>query len=324
MEDIKAPESFEIERRLVEELNIPVMHDDQHGTAIISSAALLNALELAGKKCKFHIMMDDTYMFHGNLRHFLNIIRGDQKSDSYSITIKSKDLDYLSNRITKSEKELKYVYTIHEIIQTENNFNCRIPNDFYITDIDNEYMKERTSSRNQQDLICLMEMIKEYPNEPRHLYYLANTYKMLKNYEKAAEYYYQRAFFHIDGFDQEKCDALFEYTRTCIYDLNLPWQVYEPFFHLCIQWQPTRPEGHFHLALHYYNENKLDIAFHHFQQAYKIGYPYHQQYSLKPTLSFYFVPYYLSSLCYQFKEYALGLECCEYFLQYNHRYQRMK
>ena len=50
LEDIKAPESFEIERRLVEELDIPVMHDDQHGTAIISSAALLNALELAEKE----------------------------------------------------------------------------------------------------------------------------------------------------------------------------------------------------------------------------------------------------------------------------------
>lgn len=50
LEDIKAPEAFEIERRLKEELNIPVMHDDQHGTAIISAAALLNALELANKK----------------------------------------------------------------------------------------------------------------------------------------------------------------------------------------------------------------------------------------------------------------------------------
>ena len=50
LEDIKAPEAFEIERRLVEELDIPVMHDDQHGTAIISSAALLNALEITGKK----------------------------------------------------------------------------------------------------------------------------------------------------------------------------------------------------------------------------------------------------------------------------------
>ena len=49
LEDIKAPEAFEIERRLKEELDIPVMHDDQHGTAIISAAALKNALEIVGK-----------------------------------------------------------------------------------------------------------------------------------------------------------------------------------------------------------------------------------------------------------------------------------
>ena len=50
LEDIKAPEAFYIEQRLKEELDIPLMHDDQHGTAIISAAALINALELAGKK----------------------------------------------------------------------------------------------------------------------------------------------------------------------------------------------------------------------------------------------------------------------------------
>jgi malate dehydrogenase (oxaloacetate-decarboxylating)(NADP+) len=50
LEDIKAPECFEIEERLKAELDIPLMHDDQHGTAIISSAGLLNALELVGKK----------------------------------------------------------------------------------------------------------------------------------------------------------------------------------------------------------------------------------------------------------------------------------
>jgi malate dehydrogenase (oxaloacetate-decarboxylating)(NADP+) len=56
LEDIKSPECFEIEERLRKELNIPIMHDDQHGTAIISAAALLNALELVDKKiedCKF-------------------------------------------------------------------------------------------------------------------------------------------------------------------------------------------------------------------------------------------------------------------------------
>ena len=50
LEDIKAPECFVIEERLKKEMQIPVFHDDQHGTAIISGAALLNALEIAGKK----------------------------------------------------------------------------------------------------------------------------------------------------------------------------------------------------------------------------------------------------------------------------------
>ena len=52
LEDIKAPECFEIERRLIEELDIPVFHDDQHGTAIISGAGLLNAVEIIGKDIK--------------------------------------------------------------------------------------------------------------------------------------------------------------------------------------------------------------------------------------------------------------------------------
>ena len=50
LEDIKAPECFDIEERLKKELDIPVFHDDQHGTAIISSAGLLNSLEITGKK----------------------------------------------------------------------------------------------------------------------------------------------------------------------------------------------------------------------------------------------------------------------------------
>src|SRR5690606_39444482 len=50
LEDIKAPECFEIERALIEQCDIPVFHDDQHGTAIVTAAAMINALELADKK----------------------------------------------------------------------------------------------------------------------------------------------------------------------------------------------------------------------------------------------------------------------------------
>lgn len=60
LEDIKAPECFEIERQLVEKMNIPVFHDDQHGTAIIASAGFLNALEISGKKIE-----DVTMVFSG-------------------------------------------------------------------------------------------------------------------------------------------------------------------------------------------------------------------------------------------------------------------
>ncbi len=52
LEDIKAPECFEIERRLADEMSIPIFHDDQHGTAIVTLAALSNALRLAGKRCE--------------------------------------------------------------------------------------------------------------------------------------------------------------------------------------------------------------------------------------------------------------------------------
>lgn len=59
LEDISAPRCFEIERRLKAELSIPVMHDDQHGTAIVTLAALINALKVTGKKKEdIHVVMN--------------------------------------------------------------------------------------------------------------------------------------------------------------------------------------------------------------------------------------------------------------------------
>ncbi len=99
LEDIKAPECFEIEERLKKELNIPVMHDDQHGTAIISGAALINACELQKKKLdKIKIVVSgagasaisccNIYIALGVKR--ANILMFDSKGP---ITTKRKDLD---------------------------------------------------------------------------------------------------------------------------------------------------------------------------------------------------------------------------------------
>lgn len=99
LEDIKAPEAFEIEKRLKEELNIPIMHDDQHGTAIISAAALLNALEIAKKDIrKVKIVVNGAgaaaiscvklYLSLGVKKE--NIFMFDSKG---AVTTKRKDLD---------------------------------------------------------------------------------------------------------------------------------------------------------------------------------------------------------------------------------------
>jgi GR25 family glycosyltransferase involved in LPS biosynthesis/predicted O-methyltransferase YrrM len=275
-------------------------------------------LELAGTVCKYNLMLDDTYIIKGNLRAFLNEIRGDQFGDSYSLNVKSFDVEYISNRITKSQNKLRYIYTMHEVIQDENNINIKVPYDVsFIEDRMNEYMSNRSDYRKEYDLKCLNEMIEEFPEEPRHLFYMAQTHKMLRNFEKAAEYYYKRAFFHVDGFDQEKHDALFEFTRISIYELKKPWKEYEKYYKLCTEWQPTRPEGDYFLGIHYFLDGITDIAYDYFKKAFIIGYPAHQQYSLKPTLSYHFVPYYLSSLCYQHKDYKLGLESTTLFLEKN-------
>ena len=67
LEDIKAPECFEIERRLKEECDIPVMHDDQHGTAIIASAALLNAIKVTGRELELRAMTGIELLITGKI-----------------------------------------------------------------------------------------------------------------------------------------------------------------------------------------------------------------------------------------------------------------
>ena len=128
-------------------------------------------------------MLDDTYVVEGDLRSFLTEIRGDQFGDSYSLTIKSHDVEYISNRITKTENKLRYIYTMHEVIQDKDNINVRVPdNRAYVNDLNNDYMENRSNSRKEYDLKCLYEMLEEYPDEPRHLFYLGQTYKMLENF----------------------------------------------------------------------------------------------------------------------------------------------
>jgi hypothetical protein len=275
-------------------------------------------LELAGKSCKFITMLDDTYVISGNLRGFLNDVRGDQTSSSFTIYIQSDDTIYGSNRIIKSSSGLRYIHKIHEVITDKNNINIVIPKDIVnIEDRRFDYMEKRTHERKQLDLKLLFEEVEENPHDPRAYYYLAQTYNLLEDYEKAFYYFTKRVEFANSGFVQERVDALFESARIANFKLKKPWHECEELYNKCYKADESRPEALYFIGVHYYLENNYNKSFGYFKKAFEIGFPEHCQYSLKPTLSYHFLPKFLCKICYDLKEYNLGLKAAELFLKNN-------
>lgn len=276
------------------------------------------SIRLAGQFCKFNVILDDTYMLRGDLRKFLLEVRDDVMTDSFSLMIRSDDVEYGSNRITKSMNNIKYESKIHEILQEYKNINVLVPiTDAHIVDETDEYMRVRTYQRKQMDIELLNEMVEEEPDNPRHLYYLAQTYSLLQQYDKAADYFMQRVNHFKEGFIQEKVDACFELARLCNFKLNIPWEKCEELYLKAHELDNTRPDSLYFIGLHYYAENNLTSAYNYLKRAFEIGYPAHTQYSLKPTISFYFVPKFLANVCYHNKDYILGKKACDLFFNSN-------
>ena len=275
-------------------------------------------LDLAGKSCKFIIMLDDTYRVRGNIREFLHIVRGDSFADSFTTFILSDDTKYGSNRIIKSESGLRYMYRIHEVISDKNNINVAVPeNTISIFDARYDYMEERTMIRKQLDIKLLNEEVEEDPSNPRSYYYLAQTYSILKEYEKAYEYFMKRAEFTNSGFIQERIDSVFEAARLANFQLKKPWEECLALYEKCFKIDESRPDALYFIGVHYYIEGNYRMAFPYFKRGFEIGFPEHCQYSLKPTLSYHFLPKFLTKICYELEDYTLGEQAAEFFLKNN-------
>jgi tetratricopeptide (TPR) repeat protein len=186
-------------------------------------------------------------------------------------------------------------------------------------------MNDRTISRKNLDIKLLMAELEEDPSDPRSLYYLAQTYNCLENSEEAFKYFIKRIDHPTEGFIQEKVDALFEAGRLANFKLNKPWELCEKLYTEAYNLDNSRPESMYFIGIHYYMlgdfgrgaEGDLKLAFLYFKKAFEIGYPSHCQYSLKPTLSFYFLPKFLTPLCYTFGHYILGEQSALLFLTKN-------
>jgi predicted O-methyltransferase YrrM/tetratricopeptide (TPR) repeat protein len=275
-------------------------------------------LELAGQNCKYTLMLDDTYVIEKDLRGFLGEVRGDQIADSFSLYIKSDDVEYASNRILKASRKLKYLYRIHEVIQDKGNMNVITPFErAHIMDGRFDYMEERTMGRKELDLKFLYEELEEDPNNSRTHYYLGQTYNLLQNHQKAYDYFIERMNHPNEGFLQEKIDAVFEAARLANFQLNKPWELCVKLYLKAYELDKSRPDSLYFLGIHYFLENNKEVAFDYFKRAFEIGYPIHCQYSLKPTLSFHFLPKFLSQLSYEMNDFPLGERSAALFLEKN-------
>lgn len=275
-------------------------------------------LDLCGKESKFILILDDTYILKENLRTFLNTVRGDQFSDSFSMYIKSDDTEYGSNRIIKSESGVRYIYKLHEVLNPKNNINVIIPiHHAHIFDVRSEYMEKRTMDRKEYDLKILYEMVDEEPDDSRALYYLAQTYNLLNKPELALEFFIKRTEHSDEGFLQEKIDAYFEAARICNFKLDKPWDECESLYMKAYDLDKSRPESLYFIGIHHYMNKDFLKAYEYMKKGFEIGYPIHCQYSLKPTLSFYFLPKFLSEICFLIGDNKLGLDASHLFLTSN-------
>lgn len=273
-------------------------------------------LELAGVKCQFIIMLDDTYILKGNIRKFLNEVRGDIFADSFSLLIQSDDTEYYSNRIIKSKTNLRYIHTIHEVITDQNNVNVTIPRtEAFIYDYRSDYMETRTMDRKQFDLELLFKELEEKPDDPRTIYYIGQTYGCMGDEINKAKYFEMRI--KLDGYIQEKIDALFELARCYNFKIKDQWKRCEELYLEAYNLDQNRPDSLYFVGIHYYLEKEYNLAYDYFKKAFDVGYPINSQYSLKPTLSFHFLPKFLTEVCYYLKDYSLGVKSAGLFIQKN-------
>ena len=276
-------------------------------------------LDLAGTNCKYTIMLDDTYIIQGgDILEFLKTTRSDQFSDSFAIFLKSFDVEYASNRILKTNRKLRYLYKIHEVIDPNNNKQIIIPiDDGYILDKHDEYMQGRTNSRKSLDIELLNEELFDDPKNSRTHYYLGQTFNLLEQFELAYYWFDQRVNHTNKGFEQERVDAAFERARLANFKLNKDWNFCEKLYKEAYELDKSRPDSLYFIGIHYYMNNNNKLAYEYFKKAFEIGYPIHCQYSLKPTLSFHFLPKFLSFICYEMEDYILGEKAAYLFLQKN-------
>lgn len=275
------------------------------------------AFELAGKSCVYNLVIDDSYYLKGgdNLREMLSAYRNNLSARSFSLKINSKTCSYDSCRITRSDLELRYVFRVHEFIN-DIKPSLVLPKELtFLWDQDSPYMKERTRSRMNQDLILLKEDLEEQPENPRNLFYIGQTYAGLEEWEKSIEWYEKRIL-NKDGFDEEIYNSMFRIGIIAELKLNWDWERVHQLYLRAFNNRPHRAEPLILIADYYYRKGCKDIAYLYAKRAFEIPFPFKEGLFVEKSYYDFELPNLLTKLCFEFKDYELGIDSAKKALKY--------
>lgn len=159
------------------------------------------SLDLSSKNCKYRIVLDDSYMLYGGDKLRKLLMKSKQSCYAIKIGTLSNNYltnDYYSNRILKTSDKLRYKNRVHEYINIDRKKIVELDSDIYIDDVMCMYHKNRSVNRYNKDIEFLKSDLKDNPENPRIIYYLAKTYYNLENYKDSLKYFRQLKHKNID------------------------------------------------------------------------------------------------------------------------------
>ena len=248
-------------------------------------------LELAGNKCEYTLMLDDTYNLNGG-KELRKILKSKNK-DCYCIRIIDEQQKnfYYSNRLLNTKYNYKYKYRVHEIPDVTH-AGFQIQNDEVFLFDKNNSTYQRSHERFFSDIDNMLLDLKTYPNDPRILYHLAQTYALV-NKPKDSILTYLKIVKILN--DKKEINEVLYHSyyniANLMYREKYDWKKVEDYYLKAFNTMNFRAEPLYHIAAYYYNKGNLDYAYNILEKARKLTIPMNLDYEVDVEIYQTRIPY---------------------------------
>ena len=218
------------------------------------------ALDLAGKKCEWNIMLDDTYEIRNGKELRLFLKKKTKKVNSVLMFVNDEKNKYPSLRLSRSSCGYRYKYRIHEYLDAKNP-TVLDENISFLFDFSTDFMKQRTSERQLSDYKMLKEDFEKNPRDQRLCYYLAVTCRNLGRYTESNAYYNKIIDEDNDMEDKNESEIYDSHLALFYYKLNNENNITEDDILKFVKKYPNHIDVINIAVIYYYQEKKYEDAF---------------------------------------------------------------